>query len=451
MKKILILTMSVVFTTMSVFAQENIIDEIVGIVGQKIILKSDVETTALQYKSRGETHGGENNLKCFAFEELLYRALLVNQAKIDSIEVSDMQVNAELERRMMMFEEQMGGREAMEKYFNKAYSEIENHFRSIIKDQLIAQQMESEVTGNISVTPQEVKKYFKSLPKDSLPLIESKIELAQIVIYPKIKDSQTEQIKKTLKEYKDRVEKGEDFAFLASLYSDDIASAQKDGDLGWIRRGDLVPEFAAAAFELDEPGEISDIVKTEYGYHIIQFLGRKGERIHIRHILKIPKPQTSEKIKAKAKLDSIAESIRNGSITFEEAALLYSDDENSSKSGGIIVNPYTGTSEFISSQLDPATNYILKQMKTGEISEPFESTSMKGKPEIKIIKLINRTEPHIADINTDYQQISDLAKQHKKTEIISKWIEKVQKTTYIKINEGFFNCNFKYKGWLSAD
>ncbi|NPA68597.1 MAG: peptidylprolyl isomerase [Chlorobi bacterium] len=448
MTKKIIFATSLIFTVFSGLAQEQIIDEIVGIVGQKIILKSDVESTALQYKSRGENHGNEKQERCFALEELLYQALLVNQAAIDSIEVSDAQVEAELQRRMNMFEEQTGGREAMEKYFNKPYAEIENRFRDIVKDQLLANQMEATVTGNITVTPEEVKKFFKSFPKDSLPLIESKIELAQIVIYPKIKDEQVNQIKKTLKRYKERVENGEDFAFLANLYSDDLASAQKDGDLGWIRRGDLVPEFAAAAFELDEPGEISDIVKTEYGYHIIQFLGKKGERIHIRHILKIPKPLTSEKIKAKAKLDSIAREIRNGNITFEKAAMLYSEDKESSKSGGVVVNPYTGTSEFVSSQLDPATNYILKQMKTGEISEPFESTNMKGKPEIKIIKLLNRTQPHVADINTDYQEISDLAKENKKTEIISQWIKKIQKSTYIKINEDYYDCNFKYKGWL---
>ena len=446
LKKIL-LSAAVLFTVLSGFAQEKMIDKIVGTVGQKIILKSDVESMSMQYKSRGENHG--DNLKCFVFEELLYQALLVNQARLDSVEVSDMQVDGELQRRMMMFEEQMGGREAMEKYFNKPYSEIENHFREIIKDQLIAQQMESTISGDISVTPQEVRKFFKSLQKDSLPLIESRIELAQIVIHPKIKDSQIEQIRKSLQEYKERSEKDEDFSFLASLYSDDLASAQKDGDLGWIRRGDLVPEFAAVAFELDKPGEISDIVKTEYGYHNIQFLGRKGERIHIKHILKIPKPTTAEKIKAKAKLDSIAENIRSSKITFEEAALLYSDDEESGKSNGIVVNPYTGTSEFTSSQLDPATNYILKQMKTGEISEPFESTSMKGKPEIKIVKLLNKTEPHIADIDTDYQQISDLTKTHKKTELISNWIKKIQKTTYIKIDDSFYNCDFKYKGWLA--
>ncbi|NOZ34579.1 MAG: peptidylprolyl isomerase [Chlorobi bacterium] len=447
LKKIILLSLTVLLTGLTGYAQDKMIDEIVGVVGQKIILKSDVESMALQYKSRGENNG--ENLKCFAFEELLYQALLVNQAGIDSIEVSDTQVNGELTRRMNKFEEQMGGREAMEKYFNKPYSDIENHFRSIIKDQLTAQQMEGTITGKISVTPQEVKKYFKTIPKDSLPLIDIKIELAQIVIHPKIKDSQIKQIKKSLQEYKDRVQKGEDFGFLAGMYSDDIASAQKDGDLGWVRRGDLVPEFAAAAFEMTKPNEVSDIVKTEYGYHIIQFLGRKGERIHIKHILKIPKPLISEKIKAKAKLDSIAANIRSGKISFEKAAILYSDDKESSKSGGIVVNPYTGTSEFSSSQLDPATNYILKQMKVGEISEPYESTSMKGKPEIKIIKLLNKTKPHIADINTDYQEISDLAKAHKKTKLISDWISKTQKTTYIKIDDSFYNCDFKYKGWLS--
>jgi peptidyl-prolyl cis-trans isomerase SurA len=388
-------------------------------------------------------------LKCFVFEELLYEALLVNQAKIDIIEITDTQVESELTRRLSYFEDQMGGREEMESYFNKAYNEIKASFKNMIYDQLLAQQMQSKITENIKITPEEVKKFFKILPKDSLPLVESEIDLAQIVIYPDIKDKQIEKIKESLADYKKSVENGEDFGFLAGLYSDDLASAENDGDLGWVRRGDLVSEFASAAFELETEGQVSDIVETEYGYHLIQFLERKGERIHIRHILKIPKPLSTEKLKAKNKLDSIANLIRNSSLTFENAAILYSKDEESNKNGGTVINPYTGTSGFQSSQLDPATNYILNQMKPGEISEPFESMSMKGKPEIKIIKLISKSEPHTADFNTDYQLISNMAKEKKKEELINNWIIKTQKTTYFKIDEEYRNCNFKYSGWLS--
>ena len=442
------LVLVVLLINVSAFSQNKSIDEIVAIVGHKIILKSDVESQMLQYKSRGETFSG--NLRCYVFEELLYQALLVNQAKVDSIETSEIQIESELGRRMMIFEEQMGGRAEMEEYFNKPYSEIKNYFKDIIEDQLIAQEMESNITQGISISPEEVKKFFKGIPKDSLPLVESEIDIAQVVIHPVIKDKQIEKLKKSLQEYIDRVNKGEDFSFLASLYSDDVASAENDGDLGWVRRGDLVSEFAEAAFELEEEGEISDIIKTEFGYHIIQFIERKGERINIKHILKIPKPLTSEKIKAKSKLDSIGDIIRNGKINFEDAALRYSTDEESNKSGGIVINPYTGTSSFESSQLDPATNYILKQMKTGEVSDPFESFSMKGKPEIKIIKLVNKTEPHIASIETDYQLISDMAKEKKKEELISKWIQKSQKTTYFMIDDEYHDCSFKYKGWLSV-
>lgn len=442
------LVLAVLLINVSAFSQNKSIDEIVAIVGHKIILKSDVESQMLQYKSRGETFSG--NLRCHVFEELLYQALLVNQAKVDSIETSEIQIESELDRRMMIFEEQMEGRAEMEEYFNKPYSEIRNYFKDIIEDQLIAQEMESNITQDISITPEEVKKFFKGIPKESLPLVESEIDIAQVVIHPTIKNMQIEKLKKSLHEYIDRVNKGEDFSFLASLYSDDVASAENDGDLGWVRRGDLVPEFAEAAFELVEEGEISDIIKTEFGYHIIQFIERKGERINIKHILKIPKPLTSEKIKAKSKLDSIGVIIRNGKISFEEAALRYSTDEESNKSGGIVINPYTGTSSFESSQLDPATNYILKQMKIGEVSDPFESFSMKGKPEIKIIKLVNKTEPHIANIETDYQLISDMAKEKKKEELISKWIQKSQKTTYFMIDDEYHECSFKYKGWLSV-
>jgi len=440
---------ALIFVSIAASSQKNSVDEVVAVVGDKIILKSDVEALRLQYKSRGDIYSG--NLRCKAFEELLYQAMLVNQAKIDSIEVSATQVESELENRLSYFEDQMDGRDKMEEYFNKPYSEIKNSFRDVIEDQLLANQMESTVTSDISVTPEEVRKYFKTIPKDSLPLVESEIILAQIVIYPKIKDEQIKKIKETLNDYIDRVKEGEDFAFLASLYSDDYESAKNDGDLGWVRRGDLVKEFAEAAFELKEEGEISGIVKTDFGYHIIQFLGRKGERIHIRHILKVPKPLRSEKIKAKAKLDSVAGLIRNGTISFELAASEYSQDEESNKNGGLVINPYTGSSEFVSSQLDPATNYILKQMKIGEISEPFESTNIKnGKQEIKIIKLLEKTDPHIADLDTDYQLIRDMAKKNKKEEVISKWISEKQKTTYFKIDEEYLDCDFKYKGWLST-
>jgi peptidyl-prolyl cis-trans isomerase SurA len=379
----------------------------------------------------------------------LYQALLVNQAKIDSLEVSDSQVENELERRLSFFEDQMGGREEMETYFNKAYNEIKNGFREIVQDQLLAQQMESNITEGIKVTPDEVRKFFKILPKDSLPLVESEIEIAQIVINPVIKDKQIEKIKETLLEYKKRVENGEDFGFFAGLYSDDLASAENDGDLGWVRRGDLVPEFASAAFELTTAGEVSDIVETEYGYHLIQFLERKGERIHIRHILKIPKPLTSEKQKAKSKLDSISNLIINSKITFDNAVLLYTTDEETKKSGGILINPRNGTSSFKSSDLNPATNYVLTQMKPGEISEPFESENLKGKSEIKIIKLISKSQPHIADFDTDYQLISNMAKEKKKEELINKWIIKTQKTTYFKIDDEFRDCQFKYSGWFN--
>lgn len=446
-KKLRITIFLLLIFVMPVISQNKSIDGIVAIVGHKTILRSDVETLMLQYKSRGENKG--ENLRCFVFEELLYQALLVNQAKVDSLEVSDNQVEGELDRRMSMFEEQMNGREAMEEYFNKPFGKIKDHFRAVVKDQLLSQQMEGQITQDIKVTPKEVKTFFKSLPKDSLPLVESEIEIAQIVIHPVIKEKQIQKIKKSLQEYIDRVEKGEDFDFLASLYSDDVSSAANDGDLGWVRRGDLVPEFAAAAFELDEKGELSKIVKTEFGYHIIQFLERKGERIHIRHILKIPKALSSEKRKAKTKLDSIAKIIRNKKMSFDEAAIRYSTDEETNKSGGIVINPYTGTSRFKSSQLDAATNYILKQMKPGEISNSYESRSMKGKAEMKIIKLIKKTEPHVADISTDYQLISNMAKEKKKEKIISNWIKKVQKTTYFKIDENFRDCNYKYKGWFS--
>ena len=436
------------FVFSSVFSQKGEqVDGVVAVVGQKIILRSDVEQLYMQYKSRGMTFG--KDLKCYVFEELLFQTLLVNQAAIDSIEVTNDQVERELTNRLDMFEQRAGGRDKLEKYYGKPYTEIKRNFRSIVRDQILAQRMQGEVTADIKVRPEEVKQFYKRIPKDSLQLVDSKLKIAQIVIYPKIKDEQKEYLKKKLRNYiKETNEQGsERFTVLATLYSDDIASAEKGGDLGWVRRGDLVSEFAAAAFSLSEKGELSDIVETEFGYHIIQFIERRGERINIRHILLKPKPSAKAKKIAKQKLDSIATLIRENKITFEEAAKKYSEDEDSNKIGGIMINPYTGTNEFESSHIDPITNYMLKRMKVSEMSETFENENRKAKTEMKIIKLLSKTKPHVASFKTDYQLISDLALAEKKQKAVSEWIKEKQKTTYIKIDKKYKKCDFKYKGW----
>ncbi len=435
-------------THFSAFSQEKqSIDKVVAVVGANIILQSDVDNQYLQYKARKIYMPG--NMKCKIFEDLLFQTLLLNQAQIDSIEVSDKQVESELQNRLKMFEDQMGGAEEMEKYFNKTVPEIKNDFRDIVKDQILTQRMQGNITEDVVISPAEVNKFFASIPSDSIPLVESEYEISQIVLYPKIDPAQTKKIIDKMNELRRRVvENKEDFATLAILYSEDPGSAPKGGELGFVSRGDLVPAFAAVAFRLKMPGEVSDIVESEYGYHIIQLIERKGERINIRHILMKPKVSTSAKVEDKTRLDSIAAIIRKGDVKFTEAALKYSQDEKSKKSGGILINPYTGTSKFTANHIDPTTSYVLKKLKIGEISEPFENQDQKGKTEIKLIVINTKTEPHVANLKTDYQKIADMALESKNQTVVSDWILEKQKTTFIKIDDLYKKCDFKYKGWI---
>ena len=429
------------------FSQEKVsIDGVVGIVGKKIITKSDVEDLSAQYKSRDISLASN---ECKVYEELLFQSLLLNQAAIDSIEVSDSDVKLQLERQIGYIEQRFGSRKKMEDFYNKPYAEIKKKMQEIVKNNILAQKMQSTITAGTKASPKEVVAFFEKLPKDSIPVVESKISYAHIVIYPQIEQSEIDRAKRKLEDYKKQVAEQESdrFGLLASMYSEDPASAEKDGDLGWILRSTVVPEFAEAAFSLTKPGEVSDIIKTEFGYHIIQFLERKGERIHIKHILIIPKVLPEAKIKARKSLDSIAKIIRNGELTFEEAAAKFSEDEDTKNNGGIVVNLYTGDANFESSQLVPTTNNVIKSLNVGEISEPFANYTQKGKSEIKIIKLLKKTTPHVANLKTDYQVISDMTLAGIKEKKVSKWLKDMQKTTFIKISPEYKYCKFRYKGW----
>jgi len=434
------------FFSTPLFSQQ-IIDGVAGVVGKEMILKSDIENQVLQMEARDIDVPGD--IRCYVYEDLLLNTLLVNQAAIDSVDVGFQQIEGELVRRLSMFERQIGDREEMEKYFGKTYEEIKKSMRSVVENQLKAQTMQQQITAGITVTPTEVEQYYKNIPEDSLPLIESEFEIEQIVKTPTAPESERQKALEKLKTFKKQVENEEkDFETLAILYSDDPGSSQKGGELGWIRRGDLVPEFANTAFNLTEPGQISEVVETDFGYHIIRFLERKGEAINVQHILLQPKIPSAQKMQMRKQLDSVAQAIRKGEITFEEAVEKYSDDENSKNNNGLLLNPYTGGSKFESQHLDPATNYVLKRMEIGEISKPFESQDMQGNSELKIIRLKSRTKAHVANIKTDYQRISDMALEKKKEKVLSDWIKEKQKVTFIKIAPEYTGCDFQYDNWI---
>lgn len=441
----IILLLTFVFITNSLKAQnDSIIDNVIAVVGNEIILKSEVEEQLMQMKARGIYGGG--NERCNIFEQLLFQKLLITQAKLDSVEVSENQVDDEIERRLQGFIREIGGEQQLEDYFGKSILEIKQDFKPIVREQLLAQKEQQEITGDVKITPSEVKAFFKSIPADSLPIVNATYEIAQIVIEPKISKEEKDAVKKKLESLRQRILKGESFSTLAVLYSDDKASAKNGGELGFINKSDLVKEFAATAFTLKE-GEISDIVETEFGFHIIQLIKKRGSQVNVRHILMIPKVSASAKYKAKQKLDSIARLIRLDSLTFGQAAMRFSEDEDTRKNEGLMVNPYTGTSKFEVKQIDPATNYALRKLKVGEISEPFEAQNAKGKTVFKIIYKKSENKAHTINLKDDYQQVQDMALANKKQKVIKEWVGKKQKQTYIKIDPDYKKCTFNYPGW----
>ncbi len=427
-------------------SQEEVIDKILAVVGNNIILKSDVEKQYLQLIAQGyDTYG---DLKCEIFEDLLFQKLLVNQAYHDSIEVTETDVDQRVDARLGMIINQAGSEAALEEYFNKNMSEIKADLRDLLKEQLLTQKMQEKITEDIKITPSEVRKYFKKIPEDSLPLINAEMEIAQIVRRPTISETQIKDVKDRLNEFIERVKNGDKFSTLAIMYSEDPGTSQNGGDLGYVSRTDLVPDFAAVAFNLKEKDEVSGIVETDFGYHIIQLIDRKGERISVRHILLTPKVDSMEKIKTTNFLDSIATLIRLDSLTFTEAARRFSDDEESKLSGGLMINPNTGNTRFEADEIDHYTYYAIKDLQIGEISRPIEVRDQRGKPLNKLLMIKTRTEPHVANMKDDYHFLQEVALAEKKQKEIEEWLNKKQANTYIRIDNSYKSCKFKSKGWV---
>lgn len=423
--------------------EKILIDEVAAVIGGNIILHSDIENEYFQYLMQGSTKG--TALKCQILEEIMFQKLLLTQAELDSVTVTEKQVDSELDRRMRYFIDQIGSKENLEAYFKKTILEIKEDMRDKIRDYLLIQSVQSKLTQDVKITPSEVQEFYNSIPVDSIPLVGSQIEVVQIVKVPAISDAEVSNVKEKLISLKDRVKKGEDFATLANLYSQDPGSMTKGGELGFVGRGELYPEFEAAAFSL-KPGEVSPIVKTKKGYHIIQMIERRGESINVRHILVIPKASPSDMIKSKKDIDRIAELIKKDSMTFEKAATYYSDDPTR-VNGGMLINQYTGDSKFSPDEIDPNMFFIIEKMKVGDISDPVIFTNEDGQQAYRMLKLKSRTEPHKANLKDDYPQIQNLALQIKQNQAISKWINNKSQNTFINISDNYKDCNFKYS-WI---
>ncbi len=447
MKKISLLVFYMLFLSLhSLFSQDTeIIDRVIATVGSKVVLKSDVEIQLLQARQRGEL---VENIRCDIFEDLLFQKLLLNQAMLDSIEVSEKEIEAQLSMRLETFIEQMGSQENLENYYNKSIFEIKNMFYDIVEDQLLSQQMQYTITEGITITPAEVRDFYLTINKDSLPLIDTKIEYQKIRIYPVISEEERQIAYDKIEEFRKKIEDGtKKFETIAIMYSEDSYSATKGGELGFMGRGELDPEFAATAFLL-EKDEVSEVIETQFGLHIIKNVERRGEKINCKHILISPKVSVAAKIEARNRLDSIKSLLLVDSITFENAALFFSEDKDTYKSEGKVINPYSGDTKFDIEKIDPRIRVVLDKMKPNEISKPNEIMDETGKICYEIYKLKSKSEPHVANLEQDYEEIRALALQDKQNTAIDKWIRNKQRLVYINISDEYKACPYKYNGWL---
>lgn len=436
--------------SVQMWGQNNVIDEVVWVVGDEAILKSDVESERLNAQYYGTKFDGDPY--CVIPELLAVQKLYLHQAEIDSIEVSDQDILAEVERRTNWFIDQMGSKEKMEEYYNKTSTQIREMLRETIRTEYLVDEMKKKIKGDIKIVPADVRRYFKNLPQDSIPYVPTQVEVQIITVEPKIPQEEIERVKKTLRDYTERVESGEiSFSLLARMYSEDPGSARRGGEYGFQSRGQLVPEFANVVFNMTDPKKISKVFETEYGFHIAQLIEKRGDRVSYRHILLKPKVEEKELENALLHLDSVADNIRREVYPFDEAAFYLSHDKDTRNNRGLMVNPNTGTARFEMQDLAQVSQEVAKTvegLKVGEISEPITMINSKGKEICAIVKLKTRIEGHKATIAEDYQRLKSIVLEKLGEEKLQKWILNKQKNTYVRINENWVKCDFKYPGWI---
>ncbi len=420
--------------------EEQVIDQVVAVVGKSIILESDIQNQYLNYRYQSGITGTASEIKCSILEDIMYQKLMVTQAEVDSVEVTDIQVEGDLERRISSFIQQFGSQEKMESYYGKSLKEIKKELHSIVKEQLLAQQVQSTIINSVTVTPSEIKSFYRTIPEDSIPMIKTEYQIAEIVKMPPVSVNERLRIKEQLMELRKRILAGENFSTMAILYSEDPGSANKGGELGFYGRGQLYPEFEAVAFKLKE-GEISNVLETEAGYHIIQMIERKGDYINVRHILLIPKVSPQDLAKAKTELDSIARLIRSDSITFEVAVERFSDGDNKNNAG-LLINEYTMGNTFEAEQLDPQVSFTIEKMEVGELSNPVPMKTSEQKDAYRLLFLKAKTLPHKANMKDDYARIQQWALQDKQMKAINKWIDVKASDTYVRVVDEYQTCPF---------
>ena len=433
----------VVFNVFALSVNAQSIDKVEVVIGGEIVLTSDVESQYLQYLSQGNVNAEE--VKCEIIEDILFQKLLVNQAKLDSVVVLDDDVEIEIDKRLQYFESQLGSIEKVEDYFRKSKVEIEQELGKVIKNQFLAQKVQASITSGVTVTPAEVRFFLKKLKRSEIPQVPTKVEIAQIIIKPNIPNEQKDKLRAKLNSFRERVYKGEDFKMLATLYSDDPGSASKGGELGFVNRGDLVPEFERVAFRLKE-GEISEVVESQFGFHIVQLIQRRGDQINVRHILLKSKVSSTALYNTKMKIEEIEKEINDGKITFEDAIIKYSDDD-SKNNGGLLLNPNTMSTMHILDDMDPSLRYAVEKLGIDSISSTMSVVFSDGMQAYRLLKVTKRIEMHTANLVDDFSMIKDIVINLKKEDELMQWIQSTIDKTYIKVDDNLLNCTFKNK-WI---
>lgn len=423
------------------------IDEVVWVVGDEAILKSDVENARMEALQQGERWDGDPY--CVISEQLAIKKLFLHQAAIDSVEVADADVFQKVDSRLNFFIQNIGSKEKMEEYFGRSTTQLREQLYNVIKEDEMVSEVRRNLVKNIKVTPAQVRRFFKDLPEDSIPFVPTKVECQIIVRYPKIPQEEIDRVKDELRSYTERVNNGSaQFSTLALLYSEDKESAQKGGEIGFSGRGALVPEFANVAFNLTDPKSISKIVETEYGFHIIQLIEKRGDQMNCRHILRKPRVSGEALQECINDLDSIAKEIGEGLYTFDGCVSLVSADKDTRNNYGLMVNEEDGTSKFELKDLPSEVARAVVGMKVGDISKPFIMMNNKGKEVVAMVKLKSRVNGHRATMADDYQVLQEVVLDKLCTDKVEKWIREKQQTTYIHINDDWRNCEFKYPGWI---
>lgn len=437
-----IFSLIIACNTVAYAQQAQVIDKVVAVVGSNIILQSDIEEQYMQFRMQGGIKGSASSIRCEILEDLLFRKLMLNQAELDSITVTEEQIDSEVERYVRYYISQIGSIEKLEKYYDKTIAEIREDLHKSLKEKQLMEEVQRSIVSGVSATPSEVREFYRSIPKDSIPMVSAQYEIAQLVKKPPITLDEKLAVKDELYNLRARILKGERFSTLARIYSEDQGSASKGGELGFQGRGDFVADFEAAAFALKE-GEISEVIETEYGFHILQLIERRGDYVNVRHILRTLKVSPEALQQAYDELDSIANLIRHDSITFDEAVKQFSDEPDK-VNGGYLVNEFDGSTLFHAEDLDQQVSVVINRLQVGEVSDPVPMKTKNGKDAYRLLIIKKKTAPHKANLKDDYALVQQWTMQKQREEAINKWINAKSNKAFVKICDDYCGCDFKF-------